>query len=146
MAWSNCSYRKTVPRQDRRSVGTSGESRPRRVATRRLLRTSKCHSWGTKASSDSRRRNTDSAFEASYSLSSQATATDASRTKTLTGDGVHGAQGEYRQSTSQWVAIPHADGESGHTLIAVSSLTCSCGDHMRDRFPMPGDGMRRAHQ
>ena len=29
--------------------------------------------------------------------------------------------------------------KAGHTLLAVSSLTRSCGDHMRNRFPMPGD-------
>ena len=26
-----------------------------------------------------------------------------------------------------------------HALLTVSSLTRSCRDHMRDRFPMPGD-------
>lgn len=26
-----------------------------------------------------------------------------------------------------------------HSLLSVSSLTRSCGDHMRNRLPMPGD-------
>ena len=143
-----------------RSAGPPAVNRPRRTATRRPLRSSKCHRFGTSASSlpdapahwekvGPRRRiltqqPVPNAIDSEPVLhrlpdapalsrrrriltQQQATATDASRTKRLTGDGRDGVLGEYRRWTWQRVAIRHGGGENGQRL--------TCGRYARPRAP-----------